>query len=100
MEAEELNLEVLMRLSKRQLCDSAISGWIESNWRSFVKTPDDMEMRARELQTASHNRTVIYPEVVQHPGLIALPKPWTRKDTLRLEAASKLKRPPIQKRGR
>lgn len=52
------------------------------------------------VDSRPENKTVIYPEVFLPPGLKPLPKAWTRADTLRLEAAAKAKRPPIQRRGR
>lgn len=52
------------------------------------------------VDSRPENKTVVYPEVFLHPGLKPIPKAWTRADTLRLEAAVKAKRPPIQKRGR
>lgn len=55
--------------------------------------------RQRRLQESSFNKTVVYPEVFRHPGLVSLPKPWTHRDTVRLERASKMKAPPIQRRG-
>ena len=57
------------------------------------------EKRAR-LQAIAHAKTVVYPEIQTHPGLIAQPRAWTRKDTLRLEAASKAGKTAIQRRGR
>lgn len=34
--------------------------------------------------------TVVYPEFFLHPGLKPAPRPWTREDTRRLEAAAKM----------
>lgn len=34
-------------------------------------------------------QTVVYPDFFLHPGLKPMPKPWTREDTRRLEAAAK-----------
>jgi hypothetical protein len=56
--------------------------------------------RQRRLQAASVNRTVVYPEAFQHPGLVSLPKAWTHRDTLRLERAAQAKAAPVQRRGR
>lgn len=48
-----------------------------------------------------HNgQTVVYPDFFLHPGLKPPPKAWTRADTLRLEAASKMGPQRIIKKGR
>lgn len=52
------------------------------------------------VDSRPENKTIVYPEVFLPPGLKPIPKAWTRADTLRLEAAMKAKRPPIQRRGR
>lgn len=44
--------------------------------------------------------TVVYPEFFLHPGLKPAPKPWTREDTRRLEAAAKMGPRRIVKLGR
>lgn len=44
--------------------------------------------------------TVVYPEFFMHPGLKPPPRAWTREDTRRLEAASKMGPQRIVKRGR
>lgn len=44
--------------------------------------------------------TVVYPEFFLHPGLKPAPRPWTRADTLRLEAAAKESPRRIVRKGR
>lgn len=44
--------------------------------------------------------TVVYPEFFLHPGLKPAPRPWTREDTRRLEAAAKMGPRRIVKKSR
>jgi len=44
--------------------------------------------------------TVVYPEFFLHPGLKPAPRPWTREDTRRLEAAAKMGPRRIVRQGR
>lgn len=40
--------------------------------------------------TRPNGETVVYPDFFLHPGLKPSPRPWTREDTRRLEAAAKM----------
>lgn len=44
-------------------------------------------------------QTVVYPDFFLHPGLKPVPKPWTREDTRRLEAAAKMAPRKIVRKG-
>lgn len=50
--------------------------------------------------TRPNGETVVYPDFYMHPGLKAPPRAWTRSDTLRLEAASKMGPRRIVKKSR
>lgn len=48
-----------------------------------------------------HNgQLVVYPDFFLHPGLKPAPRPWTREDTRRLEAAAKMGPRRIVRKGR
>lgn len=50
--------------------------------------------------TTQSGQTVVYPDFFLHPGLKPAPRPWTREDTRRLEAAAKMGAPRIVRKGR
>lgn len=50
--------------------------------------------------TRPSGETVVYPDFFMHPGLKPAPRPWTREDTRRLEAASKMSPKRIVRLGR
>lgn len=52
---------------------------------------------ARPKETWWNAKTVVYPETPIPPPK---PKPWTHRDTIRLEAAAKKINPTVQRRGR
>lgn len=64
--------------------------------------PKNIVHRAPERKaTVQHQgQTVVYPDFFLHPGLKPEPKPWTRKDTLRLENAANYGPRRIVRKGR
>lgn len=66
--------------------------------------PRNIAHRAVEGKAPSYQRpggeTVVYPEFFLHPGLRPAPRPWTREDTRRLEAAAKMGPRRIVRKGR
>lgn len=51
----------------------------------------------RPRETWWNAKTVVYPEA---PMPVRQPRPWTHRDTVRLEAAAKNTKQPIQRRGK
>lgn len=55
--------------------------------------PSNIVHRHAEAKIPNYQRqngqTVVYPDFFLHPGLKKEPRPWTREDTRRLEAAAK-----------
>lgn len=76
---------------------------VQSIPKTIVHLANPHEFRSGE-KTPSYTRpngqTVVYPEFFLHPGLKPEPKPWTRGDTIRLEAAAKMGPRRIVRKGR
>lgn len=66
--------------------------------------PKTIAHRTPEGRNPNYNRpsgeTVVYPDFFMHPGLKPAPRPWTREDTRRLEAAAKMGPKRIVRLGR
>lgn len=86
----------------------------EKRWMIFQVSAPKLEIVQTVPQNIAHRvvigqktycqrkdgETVVYPDFFLHPGLKPAPKPWTREDTRRLEAAAKMGPRRIVKMGR